>query len=390
MSNIEICLQKSIDLLIKNSTNHGLLASSNSKTALNRNYLSIFGRDASICALGMALSNKKVLLSSALKSLDTLAKYQAPNGQIAFYIKPEKREVDFYYFGCIDSTLWWLIALKFIENNTEISLVKKYKKQINLALTWLSAQEHQQFFLLQQNEASDWADLMPRSGFVLYTNALWYWVKILYNLPQQANTKKYFNLLFSPNLKLAKKESLKNKRLSVLKKYLLSQKNNPCYLSFVNYSFAGQEIDVLGNILAGLLNICDRQRKIQIINYLQKNKTNFPYPTKAVLKPINKKNKLWRPYMEKHNNINTPYQYHNGGVWPFIGGFWVMLISQINKQMALKELTKLANSNAINNWQFNEWLHGVSGKPMGIAKQSWNAGTYLLAWQSIYKKIKLF
>ena len=32
------------------------------------------------------------------------------------------------------------------------------------------AQEHQRFFLLQQNEASDWADIMPRSGFVLYTN----------------------------------------------------------------------------------------------------------------------------------------------------------------------------------------------------------------------------
>ena len=46
-------------------------------------------------------------------------------------------------------------------------------------LQWLLAQEHQRFFLLQQNEASDWADIMPRSGFVLYTNALWYCVKRL-------------------------------------------------------------------------------------------------------------------------------------------------------------------------------------------------------------------
>ena len=48
------------------------------------------------------------------------------------------------------------------------------------AIQWLEAQEHQRFFLLQQNEASDWADIMPRSGFVLYTNALWYCVKQLY------------------------------------------------------------------------------------------------------------------------------------------------------------------------------------------------------------------
>ena len=45
------------------------------------------------------------------------------------------------------------------------------------AINWLLAQEHQHFRLLQQNEASDWADIMPRSGYVLYTNALWYDVK---------------------------------------------------------------------------------------------------------------------------------------------------------------------------------------------------------------------
>ena len=48
---------------------------------------------------------------------------------------------------------------------------------------WLLAQEHQHFRLLQQNEASDWADIMPRSGFVLYTNALWYAVKRRFDLP---------------------------------------------------------------------------------------------------------------------------------------------------------------------------------------------------------------
>ena len=46
--------------------------------------------------------------------------------------------------------------------------------------------EHQRFFLLQQNEATDWADIMPRSGFVLYSNALWYLVKRLYALPKAA------------------------------------------------------------------------------------------------------------------------------------------------------------------------------------------------------------
>ena len=54
------------------------------------------------------------------------------------------------------------------------TLRRRYARRIQLAMQWLLAQEHQRFFLLQQNEASDWADIMPRSGFVLYTNALWY------------------------------------------------------------------------------------------------------------------------------------------------------------------------------------------------------------------------
>lgn len=387
---IETCRQKSISLLIKNSTTNGILASGISTTAKKRNYLSIFGRDASICALGMSISNNKKLLNSALASLATLAKYQAPNGQIVFYVKPEKNEPEFYYLGCIDSTLWWLIAIKFIDNNIKTNLAKKYQQQIKLALNWLLAQEHQKFYLLQQNETSDWADLMPRSGFVLYSNALWYWVKKLYKLSKQTETKKYFNLIFSANLNFSKKELLQDKRLAIFRGYIKSQKNNPGYLSFINYTFAGTELDVFGNILACLLNICEPKRKKQIINYLQKNKINSPHPTKAVLNPIAKKSRLWRSYMEKYNYINLPHKYHNGGIWPFIGGFWVLLTSQNNKPAAYNEIEKLAKVNSLNNWQFNEWFHGLSGKPQGIKKQSWNAGTYLLAWQAIYKKVKLF
>src|SRR5581483_11133249 len=77
-------------------------------------------------------------------------------------------------------------------------LRRRYAHRIELALQWLLAQEHQRFFLLQQNEASDWADIMPRSGFVLYTNALWYYVKRLYGIGGAAQTRENFNGLFHP------------------------------------------------------------------------------------------------------------------------------------------------------------------------------------------------
>ena len=121
-----------------------------------------------------------------------------------------------------------------------------------LAIQWLLAQEHQHFRLLQQNEASDWADIMPRSGFVLYTNALWYHVKRLYGLEHARETRANFNGLFHPfSAGLAE-----YRRARLLNDYALRRaRNRDLYLSFVNFSFFGEEGDVFGNVLALLLGV---------------------------------------------------------------------------------------------------------------------------------------
>ena len=192
---IEECYQKSIELLFKNSCRFGILASSPSARAKKRFYLSIFGRDASICSLGMVASGNKKLIVSAKNSLLTLARYQAENGQIPNYVKlGQKKQANFWKNGCIDSTLWWLIALGFYNKYSgDKKLFKKLDKNINKAINWLNCQEHVEHKLLMQNEASDWADIMPRSGNVLYSNALWYCVKRLYNIKDKQETKNQFN-----------------------------------------------------------------------------------------------------------------------------------------------------------------------------------------------------
>lgn len=376
---IKTCYQKSIRILKDNSTRFGVLASGYSPQAKERNYLSIFGRDASLCSLGMVVSGERGLISSARHSLETLAKYQADNGQIPFYVKPEKKQSSFYYLGCLDSTLWWLIAIKFFSKNTSYNLEVKLKASVKKALNWLACQEHPGFYLLQQNEASDWADLMPRSGFVLYSNALWYWVKKLYNLKNQQETKDYFNYIFGQGCPIPKKVIQSNHRLKGLLKSLKKEPTAELYRSFVNYSFCGLEGDVFGNILACLFGLANDQKVEKIIDYFLKNKANKPYPVKSVIRPIRPKAKLWREYMSKHGGINKPWQYHNGGLWPFIGGFWVILLSMIDNKLAVKELEALAKLNQKNNWQFNEWFHGQSARPRGMPKQSWNAAMYLLA-----------
>ncbi len=113
--------------------------------------------------------------AGAIDSLDALAAQQAANGQIPKYVDPEGRDADFWYLGCIDATLWWLIAVDHVRRATaSVGAARWQDARSQRAIAWLLAQEHQHLRLLQQNEASDWADIMPRSGYVLYTNALWY------------------------------------------------------------------------------------------------------------------------------------------------------------------------------------------------------------------------
>ena len=177
------CHVRAVELLQRNLTPAGILAATPGQRAAKRGYAAIFGRDAAVCAIGMAVSGDTQLERAAAAGLHTLAQHQAPNGQIPKFVDAHNQQADFWYLGCIDATLWWLIALAFLDTRgLPRGLRHRYASQIKLAIQWLLAQEHQRFYLLQQNEASDWADIMPRSGFVLYTNALWYDVKRLYGL----------------------------------------------------------------------------------------------------------------------------------------------------------------------------------------------------------------
>ena len=58
---------------------------------------------------------------------------------------------------------------------------------------------------------------------------------------------------------------------------------------------------------------------------------------------------------------------------------------------AEKQMQKLAEANMKNNGRFAEWLHGLTGK-VGKSQsgkesyQGWNAGMYVVAYESLKRK----
>jgi glycogen debranching enzyme len=83
--------------------------------------------------------------------------------------------------------------------------------------------------------------------------------------------------------------------------------------------------------------------------------------------------------MARHRQ-NYQWQYHNGGIWPMVGGFWIIaLVAAGRLPQARRELAKMANACALRKWAFTEWLHGKTLAPRGMRGQSWNAAAFLMA-----------
>jgi glycogen debranching enzyme len=107
-----------------------------------------------------------------------------------------------------------------------------------------------------------------------------------------------------------------------------------------------------------------------------------PYPTKAIYTPIYPGENDWRDYY-RSRNLNLPHQYHNGGIWPLIGGFHVAALVrhgwQDEAHSMLESLAEANRKGRASEWEFNEWLHGEHGHPMGFGEQAWSAAMYLVA-----------
>lgn len=161
----------------------------------------------------------------------------------------------------------------------------------------------------------------------------------------------------------------------------------PFFLSFANLSGWGEEADLFANFLALLTGLTAPGHGEPMVTAVLDLGANRPYPLRSVGFPITPGDPLWRPYMLRHQQ-NRPWQYHNGGIWPFVGGFWVLVLQRLGREeLAWQELAALARANQVNDWDFNEWFQGQNGKPLGMSGQSWNAAMYLLAYQALHNQL---
>ena len=360
---IDKCYEKAKEVIKACSTRHGLFASGGKE-----GYDAIWARDSMISFLGASLVKNNLFKKTFGQSLIVLSKNQSTTGQIPNAIDKFSKRKPHVDYGSIDSTLWYIIGHYIYKKRyKDNSLFRKYKNNIENALSWLECQDSGEKGMLTQLPTTDWQDAFPHKyGYTINTQALYYFVLNLTGRKKQAK-----------RLKLTVNENNDAKLWNGNFYVPYRWKNHNKYREIGNW------FDSLGNLLAIVFGLANDSKSEKIIYYIDKNKINNPYPVKAIYPPIKKTSKYWQDYFNDCD-AKKPYNYLNGGIWTFIGSFYVLSLIKLKKfRKAEQELKKLANANLKGN--FPEWISPLTKESYG-SLQAWNAGMYILAYESFKKK----
>lgn len=401
---IQVGYEKAIEALTRNVTPLGYSACSlpdNEVTGTDSNYHSVWARDGAICVRLTADLPSPVFRAASRQTLCTLFDHLSPSGQIPSNVQIADGKPDYSGIGgicSIDSGLWVIIAFyDYIRETEDFELLAKYADNLQRAMDWLGAHDSNNDGLLEIPEAGDWTDLFGRSYNVLYDEVLWYRANVCYGrlLEFQRKYRKAAEYLrrsqfirgeilanFWPSTQMRPEDRAK---LSFADQQF-SLGDTQCLISQVSPFGFSWRCDVFGNVLAFLLNVLDVDRARTAFKFMWGSGVNEPGPVTNLYPPVYAGDPEWRNYYAV-NLLNLPHHYHNGGIWPFIGGMWVRFIHRLGHgDLALRELHRLAKLNQLgvsSPWEFNEWMHGRSGRPMGKRYQAWSAASYIRACREL-------
>lgn len=400
ISLIALGYEKAVATLRKNITPMGFSACSmkdNDVTGTDENYRSVWARDGAITLISSIDENAKDIRLAQKATLMTLMDHVSPAGQIPGNVSIDTGKPDYSGVGgiaSIDSGLWVIIAFyNYVNRTGDRDMLRQYADTLQRAMDWLSAHDSNNDGLLEIPEAGDWTDLFGRSYNILYDEVLWYRANVCYGrllefqndfgraadyLRWSQTVKSRILSAFWPRTGVGCEGNIRtafaDKQFSLGDaQYLLAQ------ISPFGFSW---RCDVFGNVLAFLMNVLDVERAKTAFKFMWGVGVNDPWPVANLYPVVQSGDPEWKDYYTV-NLLNLPHHYHNGGIWPFVGGMWVRFIYRLGLgRIAAHELYRLAQLNRLgreSEWEFNEWVHGRTGRPMGKRFQAWSAASYIRA-----------
>lgn len=330
-----------------------------------------YTRDLMFSILGIAVSGNQTLLDSTRKVLETLAANQTERGHIPSLVHDKEDR------GSSDTTPLFLLGVGIFRK------VSGDDKFLNLAvikaLIWMEYQSPSDRYLVAQQPTSDWRDEQWVTGYGLFVNTIVYSYLRLLGRDERAKSIHHEMSRFTITGGTIHHHIHEG----------LVVKHKP-YYAFWSYKIHSSErFDLLGNSLAIISGIASPSRADEMVSWVEEEcvamrkrgdlavglpPNFFPY--------INPEDPDWHP---RYAEFNNPGEYHNGGIWPFICGFYVAALVAAKrfalareKLLILTDCIRLSYTGSVA-FGFNEWIKAQTGKPMGQDWQTWSAALYLYA-----------
>ncbi|HMD78535.1 MAG TPA: amylo-alpha-1,6-glucosidase, partial [Nitrososphaerales archaeon] len=352
-------LGRAVEVLKGNIVKEGLRAST-------VYYNQIWARDAFISLIGANLLHDEGLLSCARDTVSTFARTASPMGQIPNFYDLKSQKPEYGYSGSTDSTSWYIIGLASLYAATEDGSLLKDPLRIALqAYRWLRYQDANNSWLIDSPAGADWMDAaVQRTGKTLYNNALYLMATLSIErlvgptlesadrgiIPNIEELKQRFSDVFLPGEGSAKRMAAYWPRLSeVYDKGMPIGYGGEYYLHYVSFSRVDTHFDTLSNLLCILSGLADSPAVERVLDTIRSRSLAEPYPARVLDPPYTSEGVSFHTDFDSSLPVqhqSGPYAYHNGGVWPFVGGLYVASLFLRGHPEAGKELESLSEANS--------------------------------------------
>ncbi|PTT01328.1 amylo-alpha-1,6-glucosidase [Pedobacter sp. HMWF019] len=337
-----------------------------------------YTRDLMISILGIGVSGNPLLLESMRKTLRVLASNQSSRGHIPSLVHDAEDR------GASDTTPLFLMATAIFRKLTG---EKNFLEDaVQKSLTWMEYQSPSDQYLVAQQPTSDWRDEQWVLGYGLFVNTLTYsYLKMLGHEERASNLcrdMKHFTIEGPVH------------HHHVHEGFVV--KSKPYYALWSYKVYSSARFDLLGNSLAILSGLAPLTRAKEMVSWIEgacsemKDSRDLAVDVTPNFFPfILPKDPDWIP---RYADFNLPGNYHNGGIWPFISGFYIAALVAAGKfELARKKLYALTMLikqpvNKSLKYGFNEWYKAQDGLPKGQDWQTWSAALYLYAATCVEEK----
>lgn len=390
MSTVEQARDEALKLLCDLATPQGFVASQNDID----NYKRVWGRDGVIAVLAALLSGKEDLIAVAKTTLQTLTDFQDETGRIPSNVTLDGSHVSYgTTVGRIDSTLWYVIGMvRFADVTGDDRWWQEHKPAVEKALSYLSALELNGRGLIYIPQGGDWSDEYLNEGYVLFDQLLYLIALRLYSRragdgfqDRAARLTQLIAVNYTP-YEDAPEEYVYHKALYPK---MIEAYRAPIPLASFSPHRVFHHDDIFAISLFALLGFVENQDCDELLEQGAARCTGLEFSIKPAFCPVIQEGDP--DWSRLENNFlfrfkNKPYEFHNGGRWPLVHGFYVASDGQ-NGNEHLEQFAEVLISD---DFQFPEFYHGQTGEPGGVSRLGFSAAGYLFAYYSVKENKKPF